>query len=89
MWGWSGTDAGTVKQIQIKVEGALKITRNDVAANLEGAFGKEHCLNLAADALHAAIEDYLERGGESLNARKRAQRKRSEQKKSARRRRAA
>jgi len=39
---------------------ALKITRGDVADALEGLPPiKMHCSNLAADALHAAIEDYL------------------------------
>ena len=38
---------------------ALKITRNDVAEELDGLPPhKMHCSNLAADALHAAIEDY-------------------------------
>ncbi len=38
---------------------ALKITRDDVATELEGLPPKKmHCSNLAADALHAAIEDY-------------------------------
>ena len=38
---------------------ALKITRKDVADELEGLPPvKMHCSNLAADALHAAIEDY-------------------------------
>ena len=38
---------------------ALKITRNDVANELDGLPPqKMHCSNLAADALHAAIEDY-------------------------------
>ena len=41
---------------------ALKITRKDVADELEGLPPiKMHCSNLAADALHAAIEDYLKR----------------------------
>lgn len=41
---------------------ALKITRRDVADELEGLPPiKMHCSNLAADALHAAIEDYLAR----------------------------
>lgn len=40
-------------------EEAAKITRNDVAQNLEGLPpAKLHCSNLAADALHKAIEDY-------------------------------
>lgn len=38
---------------------AEKITRNDVAEALEGLPPiKMHCSNLAADGLHAAIEDY-------------------------------
>jgi nitrogen fixation NifU-like protein len=38
---------------------ALKITRGDVANALEGLPPvKMHCSNLAADALHAAVEDY-------------------------------
>jgi nitrogen fixation NifU-like protein len=38
---------------------ALKITRGNVADALEGLPPiKMHCSNLAADALHAAIEDY-------------------------------
>lgn len=38
---------------------ASKITREDVAENLEGLPpAKLHCSNLAADALHKAIEDY-------------------------------
>jgi nitrogen fixation NifU-like protein len=38
---------------------AMKITREDVADELEGLPPiKMHCSNLAADALHAAIEDY-------------------------------
>jgi nitrogen fixation NifU-like protein len=43
----------------------LKITRSDVAENLGGLPPvKMHCSNLAADALHAAIEDYLKKKGE-------------------------
>jgi nitrogen fixation NifU-like protein len=38
---------------------AMKITRGDVANELGGLPPiKMHCSNLAADALHAAIEDY-------------------------------
>ncbi|RLF44787.1 MAG: Fe-S cluster assembly scaffold protein NifU [Thermoplasmata archaeon] len=38
---------------------AMKITRNDVAEALEGLPPiKMHCSNLAADALHKAIENY-------------------------------
>ena len=41
------------------IEEALKITRSDVANSLGGLPPvKMHCSNLAADALHAAIEDY-------------------------------
>lgn len=44
------------------IEEALKITRNDVANELEGLPPvKMHCSNLAADALHAAIDDYKKR----------------------------
>lgn len=44
------------------LEEALKITRKDVADELEGLPPiKMHCSNLAADALHAAIEDYMQR----------------------------
>lgn len=42
------------------IEEAVKITRNDVADALEGLPPiKMHCSNLAADALRAAIYDYL------------------------------
>ena len=38
---------------------AMKITRDDVAKNLGGLPPmKMHCSNLAADALHKAIENY-------------------------------
>jgi len=38
---------------------ASKITRSDVAENLEGLPPiKMHCSNLAADALHEAIKNY-------------------------------
>ena len=41
------------------IDEALAITRNDVADELDGLPPqKMHCSNLAADALHAAIEDY-------------------------------
>jgi len=44
------------------LEEALKITRADVADSLGGLPPvKMHCSNLAADALHAAIEDYYKR----------------------------
>ncbi len=41
---------------------ALKLTRNDVAEELEGLPPiKMHCSNLAAEGLHKAIEDYLKK----------------------------
>ncbi|MCD6461384.1 MAG: iron-sulfur cluster assembly scaffold protein, partial [Thermoplasmata archaeon] len=41
---------------------ALKITRKEVAEELDGLPPiKMHCSNLAADALHAAIVDYLKK----------------------------
>jgi nitrogen fixation NifU-like protein len=43
---------------------ALKITRKDVSEALDGLPPvKMHCSNLAADGLHAAIKDYLEKSG--------------------------
>ena len=44
------------------IDEALKITRNDVADELEGLPPqKMHCSNLAADALREAIKDYKKR----------------------------
>jgi nitrogen fixation NifU-like protein len=44
------------------LEEALKITRANVADALDGLPSiKMHCSNLAADALHAAIEDYYKK----------------------------
>ncbi|HAU30712.1 MAG: FeS cluster assembly scaffold protein NifU [Desulfotomaculum sp. 46_296] len=41
------------------IKEALEISRKDVAEALDGLPPqKMHCSNLAADALHAAIEDY-------------------------------
>ncbi len=43
---------------------ALKITNKQVAEELGGLPGnKMHCSNLGADALHKAIEDYMEKHG--------------------------
>ena len=51
------------------IEEALKITRNDVAEELEGLPPvKMHCSNLAADALHAAIADYKMKQAEKEQA---------------------
>jgi nitrogen fixation NifU-like protein len=48
------------------LEEALKISRGDVADNLGGLPPvKMHCSNLAADGLHAAIQDYLKKKGAS------------------------
>jgi nitrogen fixation NifU-like protein len=47
------------------IDEGLKITRKDVADSLGGLPSqKMHCSNLAADALHAAINDYLKKRGE-------------------------
>lgn len=47
------------------IEDALKITRADVAEELDGLPPiKMHCSNLAADALRAAIEDYQKKKGQ-------------------------
>jgi nitrogen fixation NifU-like protein len=44
------------------LEEGLKITRSDVANSLDGLPPvKMHCSNLSADALHAAIKDYLKK----------------------------
>ena len=44
------------------LEEALKISRNDVAEELDGLPPvKMHCSNLAADALKAAIDNYYEK----------------------------
>lgn len=49
------------------LEEALKITRGDVADALDGLPPiKMHCSNLAADGLHAAIKDYLEKTGKKM-----------------------
>ncbi len=50
------------------LEDAMKITRDDVADALDGLPAQKlHCSNLAADALHAAINDYLSKKN-NLNA---------------------
>jgi len=46
------------------LEEGLKLTRKNVADSLDGLPPiKMHCSNLAADGLHAAIEDYLKKKG--------------------------
>jgi nitrogen fixation NifU-like protein len=46
----------------MSIDEALRITRNDVADALDGLPPiKMHCSNLAADGLHAAIEDWRRR----------------------------
>jgi len=43
----------------MNVDEAMKLTRNDVASELDGLTPqKMHCSNLAADAIHEAIKDY-------------------------------
>ena len=55
----------TEMAIGMKVDEAYKITRNDVAEELDGLPPiKLHCSNLAADALQAAIENYWEKNKE-------------------------
>lgn len=45
--------------IGMSLEDAKRLTRENVAESLDGLPPqKMHCSNLAADALHAAIEDY-------------------------------
>ncbi len=47
------------------IDEAMKITRGDVATELDGLPPKKmHCSNLAADALHEAIKDYKRKIGE-------------------------
>ncbi len=46
------------------IEEALKLTRDDVAEELNGLPPiKMHCSNLSADALKAAIDDYKKKSG--------------------------
>jgi nitrogen fixation NifU-like protein len=52
----------------MNVNEAMKITRNDVANELDGLPPKKmHCSNLAADALHEAIKDYKRKKGELVD----------------------
>lgn len=53
------------------LEEAMKITRADVAGSLGGLPPvKMHCSNLAADALHVAINDYLKKQGGTVEVKK-------------------
>jgi nitrogen fixation NifU-like protein len=48
------------------LEEGLEISRKDVADALDGLPPvKMHCSNLAADALHAAIQDYMKKEGKA------------------------
>jgi nitrogen fixation NifU-like protein len=48
------------------LEEGMKLSRKDVAESLGGLPPiKMHCSNLAADGLHAAIEDYLKKSAKS------------------------
>jgi len=59
------------------LEEALKLSRADVAGSLGGLPPvKMHCSNLAAGALHAAIQDYLSKKGVALVAAKRVKKRR-------------
>ncbi len=50
------------------IDEALKITRGNVADELDGLPPRKmHCSNLAADALHEAIKDYKKRLSEKSN----------------------
>ena len=52
----------TEMAVGMPIEDALKISRNDVADELDGLPPvKMHCSNLAADALRAAIDDYKQK----------------------------
>ncbi|UCG70837.1 MAG: Fe-S cluster assembly scaffold protein NifU [Thermoplasmata archaeon] len=52
----------------MRLDEAMKITRNDVANELDGLPPKKmHCSNLAADALHEAIRDYKRKKGELVD----------------------
>ena len=53
----------------LTLEEAMQISRRQVAEQLGGLPpNKMHCSNLAAEGLHAAIEDYLKKTGQPLLA---------------------
>ena len=61
----------------IHVDEAMKMTRKDVADELDGLPPqKMHCSNLAADALHEAIKDYKgKKGTKESGSKKKRQKK--------------
>lgn len=61
----------------IHVDEAMKMTRKDVADELDGLPPqKMHCSNLAADALHEAIKDYKgKKGTKESGSKKQRQKK--------------
>jgi nitrogen fixation NifU-like protein len=57
----------TEMAINKTLEEALKISKQDVADALEGLPPiKQHCSNLAAEALHKAINDYLQKKNKNI-----------------------
>jgi nitrogen fixation NifU-like protein len=57
----------TEMAIGLTLDEALEVTRDDVATELDGLPPiKMHCSNLAADALHQAIENYRKGQGEGV-----------------------
>jgi nitrogen fixation NifU-like protein len=58
------------------IEAARKISRGDVSESLGGLPPiKEHCSNLAADALGKAIDDYLKKKGKQTERKVKKKRK--------------
>jgi FeS cluster assembly scaffold protein NifU len=61
------TSMTTEMVIGMSLDEAMKITREDVASELDGLPPiKMHCSNLAADALHEAIKSYRKGRGEEV-----------------------
>ncbi|MHA2424728.1 MAG: Fe-S cluster assembly scaffold protein NifU, partial [Candidatus Thorarchaeota archaeon] len=59
------TSMTTEMVVGMELDEALKLTRQDVADELDGLPPiKMHCSNLAADALHEAIKNYRKGKGE-------------------------
>ncbi len=61
------TSSVTTEMVKGKtLEEALKVTRDLVAEELGGLPPEKlHCSNLAADALHKAIKEYMEKNGQN------------------------